>query len=327
MPRSRGDKEYILPSKGLNTEANLLHFPQEFSPSLVNIEVDYNPQLVRPRKGMSKSGLVVLSDTRNTSDHNVAIQSFLWEGVGGDPDLDFEVVQVSEFLYFFDTDNLSDPSTGVHSERYDLTNALSGTVKGTAALLEPTRVIMENVKGKLLITSGQIDPVIISYDSSVPKINPVILKLSIRDVIGIEDGLEVDEHDAALTDDHKYNLLNQGWHKQRRIVSAGAEVDPIAEYNTQHSEFPSNADIVWIGMVDSSGDLIFDSEFLRDQTFGSSPAARGHYVVDAFNIDRADILANPLKSGMTSGGSSGTGGVGGGGDIGGGDLSPGQSLP
>ena len=64
MPRARGDKEYILPTKGLNSEANLLHFPMEFSPDLVNMEIDFNPQMVRPRKGMSSSGLAGLADTR-----------------------------------------------------------------------------------------------------------------------------------------------------------------------------------------------------------------------------------------------------------------------
>ena len=49
---------------------------------------------------------------------------------------------------------------------------------------------------------------------------------------------------------------------------------------------------------------MFDAEWLRDQTFGSSPAARGHFVVDAFKIDRATLLADPSNSGTTSGGGS-----------------------
>jgi len=326
MPRARGDKEYVLPVKGLNAEANLLHFPQEYSPDLLNMEIDYNPQMVRPRKGMSRSSLPRLADTRNTSDHLVAIQSFLWEGVGGDPALDWIVVQISEWLYFFDTDQLSDPTVAVHTERYDLTDALSGTVKGTAALLEPTRVVFANVKGNLLVTSEQIDPVIIQYDGT--NVAPVVLGLKIRDTIGIEDGLEVDEHPSTLTDDHKYNLYNQGWYKQRRLTAGSkTESDPIAEYQTQWtSEYPSNSDIVWLGMVESSGDLIFDAEWLRDQTFGSTPAGRGHYVVDAFNIDRATILATPSGSGMTSGGSSSSGG-GGGIVVGGGTTTPPVTLP
>ena len=305
MSRARGDKEYVLPFKGLNTEANLLHFPTEFSPDMLNMEIDFNPQMVRPRKGLAKSDLERLADTRNASDHDVAITTFLWEGVGQDPSLDFVVVQVAEWLYFYDSTGLASPTTAVHSERYNLTGALSGTTKGTAALLEPTRVVMVNVKGKLLITSDQIDPVILSWNTGTSLLEPVILQLKIRDMFGIEDGLQIDEHPSTLTDDHKYNLFNQGWYKQRRLTAgSGTESDPIANYNTTNSEYPSNADVVWVGMVEDTGDLLFDAEWLRDQTFGSSPAARGHFVVDAFKIDRATLLADPSNSGTTSGGGS-----------------------
>ena len=229
MPAARGDKEYVLPFKGMNTEANLLHFPVEFSPSVLNMEIDYNPQMVRPRKGLSKSDLERLADTRNASDHDVAITTYLWEGVGQDSELDYVVVQVAEFLYFFNADTLGNPTTSVHTERYDLTGALSGTSKGTAALLEPTRVVMANVKGKLMVTAEQIDPVVLSWDSDTSTIDPVILNLDIRDMFGIEDGLQVDEHPATLTDDHKYNLYNQGWYKQRRLTAGSTvESDPIA---------------------------------------------------------------------------------------------------
>ena len=125
MARARGDKEYVLPFNGMNTEANLLHFPVEFSPSVLNMEVDFNPQMVRPRKGLAKSGLTPVADTRNASDHAVAVTSFLWEGVAQDPSLDFIVVQGAEFLYFFNADQIANPTTAQHSQRFDMTGALS----------------------------------------------------------------------------------------------------------------------------------------------------------------------------------------------------------
>jgi len=305
--RARGEKEYTLPFKGLNTEANLLHFPQEFSPDLLNMEIDYDPQMVRPRKGIEISTNNRLVETRTALQHNVGISYFLWESVDRDPDKDFIVLQVGLYLYFFDKTGLSDPSTSILAVRYDLTNSLSGTTKGTVATMEPQRVVMENVKGKLIVTAESIDPVIISYDSTADTIQGSKLNLRIRDTLGIEDGLEVDNHPTTLSDDHKYNLLNQGWYKQRRLTTASAvESDPITDYFGKFTPavYPSNADVVWVGMVDSSGDLIFDAEWLRDQTFGSTLSARGHYVVDAFNIDRGAILLVPGSSGSTSGGSS-----------------------
>tara|TARA_R110002096_G_scaffold163951_4_gene331560 strand:+ start:1330 stop:2319 length:990 start_codon:yes stop_codon:yes gene_type:complete len=312
MPRARGDKEYVLPHKGLNTEANLLHFPIEFSPDLNNMELDFNPQMVRPRKGISSSGLARLVNTFTTGSNDVAITSFLWEGVGNDPTLNFAVVQVGEYLYFLDVDLLEDPNQAINANRYGLTGSLSNSgVKSTTAILRTQRVDMANVKGNLMVTAESINPTIISWDTVNLWIEPVVIGLKTRDMLGIEDGLGVDEHPVTpLSDDHKYNLFNQGWYKQRRDTAGSAtEIDPIDNYfnNSGASPlvYPSNADIPWIAMVEDQGDLIFDPEWLRDQTFGSSPAARGHYIVDPFNIDRAAILLAPDVSGAYTGSSSG----------------------
>jgi len=312
MARSRGDKEYILPIKGINTEANVLHFPQEYCVDSLNMEVDYNPQVVRPRKGLLSSETPQLADTRNVSDHDVGISSFVWENVNNDTDKIFIVVQVGRYLYFFDDDVSlnTDPVSGVHSERIDLNSALSGTVKGTLALLEPASMNYTNTKGKLLLCSEQIDPTLISWDGSA--ITSVKLNLKKRDIHGIADSYRVDERPIATleNEDHNYNLLNQGWYKQRRLTAGSpTESDPIVAFETLGFN-PSNADIVWLGMAEVSGDLIFDAEFLRDQTFGSTPAAKGHYVVDVFNIDRAYIVANPLESGATTTGGASGGGLG-----------------
>jgi len=155
-----------------------------------------------------------------------------------------------------------------------------------------------------MIVSRAIDPVIITYDPSGNTITNSKLTLQIRDTLGIDDGLGIDERPASLAEEHEYNLYNQGWYQLRRKASAGSYVDPVAEFNTIHSEYPSNADIVWVGMVESSGDLIFDPEWLKDQTFGSSPAPRGHYIVDAFDIDRETLQTNPQNPTGSVGGSS-----------------------
>jgi len=296
MPRARGDKEYRLPVKGLNTEANLLDFPQEFAVDVKNMVLDFDPQSLRPRKGIVSSANETFIENRALSDHDIAVSHYLWKNVNNEPTTNFVVVQVGTNLYFISDEGLDDPLANVHADVVDITLSLSGTTKGTSALLEPTRVNFTSIKGRLLITSEQIDPTLIEYDGT--NITTVILSLKIRDLIGISDGLEVDEHDTSLTDDHKYNLYNQGWYKQRRLTAGSkTESDPIAKYNTENSQYPSNADIVHLGMVDNAGDLIFDAEYLNDFTFGSSPAPKGHYVVDIFKIDRAAIMANPGESG------------------------------
>lgn len=304
MPRARGDKEYILPTRGLNTEANLLHFPTEFSPDCINMEIDYNPQIVRPRKGVATTGNPVLSEARNSNAHDVGISSFLWEAVAEDADLNFVVVQVGRWLYFFDDSQLTNATTAANGKKLDVNDLLSGTSLGTLALAEPTRLEFANVKGNLLICSPQIDPTIVQWNGT--DFDVTALNLQMRDLLGIEDGLKVDERPTTLSDDHKYNLFNQGWAKQRRDAAGSAvESDPITVFYNAFTPkvYPSNADIVYLGMIEDSGDLIFDPEWLRDQTFGSTPAPRGHYVVDIFSIDREDRLNNPSAGYAFTGGS------------------------
>lgn len=318
MPQARGDKENPLPTKGLNTEANSLDFPLDYFSDGLNIELDYDPLRIRVRKGMERSLLPRLADTRNVSDHDVAITSYFWKNVGNDPDLDWVVVQVAEFLYFFDAANLDDPTVAVHTERFDLSTAVSGTAKGTAAILETTRCQFETIKGNLIVVAEPIDPLVITYDSSGPSVSGTKLNMKIRDIKGLDSQIDVDKRPTVIgdfpagstasgtytdiTETHEYNLYNQGWYKNRRTVAAGTYDDPIAKFYTDLSEYPSNADIVYLGMVESSGDLIFEPDWLKDQTFGSSPAPRGHYVVDLFDIDRETIRTTPDSSGATTGG-------------------------
>lgn len=307
MPLARGDKEYILPIKGKNTEANLLHFPQEFATDVLNMEVDYDPQLVRPRKGLNINGTTTAKIASQTYDANdFAFNSYLWENVEQDQDLNFVVVQVGRYLSFLDDSGLADPSTAISSNKIDLNNVLSGTAEGTLALLETTRLDFSSIKGKLIVAGNPIEPSVVTYDASTGDFSISALNLQIRDLQGIADGLRVDERPSTLSEEHEYNLYNQGWYKQRRLTSGSAvESDPIAEFNTVHSEYPSNADIAHLGMVDSSGDLIFDAEWLKDQTFGGSPAPKGHFVVDAFDIDRETLRTNPSTGAGGTGGSSG----------------------
>lgn len=312
MPRSRGDKDYLVPVKGFNTEASPLNFPEDSAVDLLNVQLDYDPLRIRVRKGLEKEagGVGGTTSVTNYSTDKPAVSVFRWENVNNNPDTTFIVGQAGSRVYFWDA-TASDVSANQKGFAFDLDNAKSGTAEGTSALVTQTPVNFVNVKGRLLIVGRAIEPVLVSYDSGGDTISTIFLDIKIRDVMGIDDGLGVDERPSVLSEEHEYNLYNQGWHQQRRKTSGGGYIDPVAEFNTVNSEYPSNADVVWVGMVESSGDLIFDAEWLKDQTFGSSPAPRGHYIVDAFDIARETLRATPTTVTGVWGGSSGSGGLGG----------------
>lgn len=322
MPQAQGDKEYRLPTRGLNTEANLLDFPQDAFVDGLNFVMDFDPQRMRIRKGHTSTSLSPYSGVFTTNSGGNAQTAFLWKSVATDPTKNFVVVQNGDKLSF--TDASDSTLTATESYTYSLLTSKSGTTKGQDADARKQPVSYANVKGKLLICSEAIEPTLIEYDPVGDTLTGFIMSLKVRDVLGLESGIEVDKRPtvigdfpagvtasgtyAALSEQHEYNLYNQGWYQQRRIVAAGAYVDPIANFNTVNSEYPSNADIVWVGMAISSGDLIFEEDLLKDQTFGSSPAPRGHYILDAFDMDRESIRTSPQGSGGYTGGGSGSGG-------------------
>lgn len=62
--------------------------------------------------------------------------------------------------------------------------------------------------------------------------------------------------------------------------------DPINKYLAETNRYPSN-NMVWHVAKDVDGK--FDPELLTDVAFGSSPAAKGHFIIEAFDKDRQRI--------------------------------------
>jgi hypothetical protein len=298
MPQARGDKEYLVPIRGLNTDQSSLHASQDFFKDGLNVLPDFAPLRLRRRLGLGSLQQVA---TQSTNDLDLAFSSFLWRGVNRNPDKNFLVLQMGALVYFIDAD--TDPiGSSVHTETIDLTQNLSGTSFGTAANARTSRCQFANAKGRLVVVNPACNPFYVEYDESTPAITITGIQIKVRDIEGVSDGLEVDERPATLSEDHEYNLYNQGWYKQRKVAAAGPLVDPINQFFTDKGVYPSNADIPHLAVVESSGELIFSTERLEELTFGSTPAPRGHYVLDAFNKNREALRLNPQSSGVSSGG-------------------------
>ena len=99
------------------------------------------------------------------------------------------------------------------------------------------------------------------------------VKPRIRDTQGIDDGVNNDFLPDTLSDEHKYNLLNQGWDNKK-----------ITEFFEKNKQYPSNA-MQWF--VAKGSDEAFAPERLLSYAFGSSQAPRGRFIMDAYAKDRA----------------------------------------
>lgn len=118
----------------------------------------------------------------------------------------------------------------------------------------------------------------------------------VRDTSGIEEPNHPanDIMPSTLTNEHFYNLLNQGWDGEyNRVdddtclpwVSGSPDTSlKIYKFYNQHTVFPSNA-LSWFALKDANGD--YAPTELMNCALGSSLAPRGKIIMNAYSLDRA----------------------------------------
>lgn len=99
--------------------------------------------------------------------------------------------------------------------------------------------------------------------------------------------MDVDERPAAATALHKYNVYNQGWYADGIDASGAGNVQVYTHWDSTRADFPSNADVWWL-LKNASGQ--FDTAWPQ-KALTTTAAPKGHYIFNAFNVDRASIIA------------------------------------
>lgn len=127
--------------------------------------------------------------------------------------------------------------------------------------------------GKLMMVNSYMKPLILSYDEIKDSFTFEEISLKIRDFDGLEDGVKPGDRKETLTNNHKYNLLNQGW----RIAE-------IEQFYTDKKYYPDNTFRWFIGKDDSGK---FNTDKMLQTYFGNTPAPKGHFILDYFDRDRA----------------------------------------
>ena len=298
MPRASGIKQLLSPVAGLVTEQSKLTPVEGSTVDEVNFTYNDSGSMRQRRLGLNKEdGADFFSLPDAITDTN-ATSYALWSAVGGTGSLNFHVFQIGSTLYF-----IKDTSGDLTNERQVFTFDLDTAVAPAFTTVETEPVDMIAGDGKLFVVGRKIKPFYLEYDSAGPTVTSAYVDINIRDMTGLDDTYAVDERPATLSENHDYNLNNQGWWQTRRIVAAGSFVDPIAQFNTTNGAYPSNADIALLGMVDDGdGNLVYDPDYLLELTLGNTPAPKGHFILDPFNIDYES-----LRTG--TGGSGGYGGT------------------
>ena len=289
MPQVPVDKTFFSFVGGLNTEASPLNFPEGTSLDEQNFEMKLNGAR-RRRKGLAReSGHIAGSlGTYGTYNSDMAMSTYRWTNVGGDPDVTLICVQIGTTLLF--ATEAEDLSPEFFTDYIDL--ATYNTTGVDADILNYP-VAMAGGRGYLFVTGRYIQPFYVAYDAATSTFETEDVQLWIRDFVGVDDGTPLTETPTTLTDDHEYNLRNRGF-----------LAEFVALYFTQQSKYPAKNMIPWKGQrravdvtySDLDGIKEFDSDKLLEEGFGDSSAPTGKYVINPFSTSVAKLASGTLDA-------------------------------
>lgn len=269
MARAKANKPYVNFVQGLITEASPLTFPENATIAEDNFILNRNGSR-RRRFGIDYEAEYALTDTNLTpaaySLEGVSLHA--WENVNDDAAVAIAVVQVANELYFYNllADNISSAP---------LNQGNSLTIEGA----HTSKIQTTAVGGDLVVASGVQEIHVLHYDAATDTVTKESHGLLVRDIWGVEDDLDVDERPAALSPEHEYNLLNQGWGAE----DPDSAVSLYASFKSSSGtgKFPSNADLASFGQ-DPNDDSKFKPELIARSMLGATPAPKGHFVIDLF---------------------------------------------
>ncbi len=293
MAKQKGLDTKIQVTRGFVTEFTPVGFPQEAAVDIDNCIIDTDGS-VRRRPGidLEKSFALNLINGAVLNKGDLATQAFntfLWEGVANSGTLNIVVVQIGLILQFY-------------AQFGAVSSDLLGELDLTANVVNLAEAPLQTMNfagglGQLFVVSEHIKPLRISYDGTTFTI--VELLIQQRDFDGFDDGLRIDERPTSMDKLHYYNLLNQGWTDENINTFGGTSLNLCAASGNiggaqaaSGKDWPSNSDIMTVGIVvDGSGNLNFDPEFIREDFLGNTPAPKGHFILESFN-KQYDIVAD-----------------------------------
>lgn len=191
-------------TKGLITEFSGLNFPENAATDTDNCIYTIVGDVTR-REGIN----VEFNATYIPfSSRNKAYNSYKWNNAGGDGNTQLVVVQTGTDLQFFRSSTTT-PSTGL-ARQILLTSSILPYATGFTPDPGLSECQFADGNGYLFVYHPNCDPFFCTYSNGVITLNRITV--SIRDFSGTnENNIPVNLRPTNLTNDHLYNLTNQGW--------------------------------------------------------------------------------------------------------------------
>ena len=273
-------KEYLTFVKGIITESNPLTNVENASTDEANFELKRDGSR-RRRLGLDyEAGYALSPDIAEEVFSEQSVSTYTWKSISGLSSANIVLVQTGATLYLYDSDNSSisanSLSTSIDLSQYE--------VPGLRA--KDAEIEVSEVSGRLIICSPNIDPFYIFYDKESNNFTSRPFGLQIRDFVGLASGLLVDENPTTLSNEHNYNLKNQGW-----------DTNKIDLYFTANSAYPADSQ-QWALGKDSVD--VFDPDELDKQYFGGTPAPKGKFLLDIFNKTYNTVIGEASSTVMST---------------------------
>jgi|5B_taG_2_1085324.scaffolds.fasta_scaffold01034_5 hypothetical protein len=263
--------------RGLITEAAELTFPEGASVDELNCDLRRDGTRRRRLALSPEVGNQAIANYFLGNDDVVSVGD--WVNVGGDPNKQFLAIQIAERVYFIDK------STAPYSAQahLDFVNLL--TYEKASGKVEETKCQFTSIKGKLVISSSQMNTIVVNYVSaSVLTETQISFETRDFEFQGTTSEYYETKALASTSADRKYDTKNTGW------VGTKGEA-ALTTYLALDADSSGAADNLypplthpWYAGKDSSND--FDAAEWNKVYGGTTLTGNGHYILDFFTKDR-----------------------------------------
>ncbi len=191
-------------TKGLLTEFTGLNFPENAATSTSNCVYTLVGDVIR-RAGFDYEANFQYSII-NRSDS--AINTYKWNNVGGDGLTQLVVVQIGTFLLFYKS---SSATVSLPLSKQPVSSFINVTsfVANGGVFDAAKECQFSDGNGYLFVYHPSCDPFYCTYTSGVIGGNKI--NVQVRDFNGIPETVGITTRPNVLTNEHNYNLTNQGW--------------------------------------------------------------------------------------------------------------------
>src|SRR5258708_983802 len=219
---------------GLKTEFTGLNFPENAATDTSNCVYTLIGDVNR-RDGIDYEANFALN---NINQNSVARSSFRWLNAGGDGSTQILVEQIGSILYFWKSSaaTLANPlSTTLLSSTVNIPGFQSSN---NIADVSQTECQYATGNGYLFVFHPNCDPFFCTYSNGL--ITGTAITLQTRDFVGInEPGVPDNLRPKSLSNEHLYNLINQGWTQGSTWTASGTgdgsgAIPPAGGFYTLH---------------------------------------------------------------------------------------------